>query len=117
MVGTRFYRQGLVETGDGNWLFIPFGLLSCFIAIFHFFIKPAITSLIVLYVFFFVRSNDGKPANKKRGKNYDSILAAESSSAETGVYNNYVKEKPNQENQTTTKRRYRLPILGYLIIE
>lgn len=54
IIANDLFTQGLIETGGGNWFFLPFALFACFITIFHFFIKPAITSLIVLYIFLFV---------------------------------------------------------------
>jgi hypothetical protein len=58
IIANDVFTKGLVETGGGNWLFIPFGLLACFISLFHCVVKPAITSLIVLYIFFFVKASD-----------------------------------------------------------
>jgi hypothetical protein len=58
IIANDVFTKALVETGGGNWFFILFGLLACFISLFHCVVKPAITSLIVLYIFLFVKASD-----------------------------------------------------------
>lgn len=114
------FTKGLVETGGGNWFFIPFGLFACFIAIYHFFIKPAITSLIVLYIFFFSRVSDEREGIIKQVHNvlkkHDSTRRAESIVAENQVDVNVLKKTRDQTSQTNRKPRSKLSVLGYLVI-
>lgn len=120
IIANDVFTKGLVETGDGNWLFIPFGLLSCFIAIFQFFIKPAITSLIVLYIFFFSRVSDEREGIIKQVHNvlkkHDSTHRAESIVAENQVDVNVLKKTRHQTSQTNRKPRSKFSVLGYLVI-
>ncbi|MFT5806551.1 MAG: hypothetical protein ACI9LG_000821 [Moritella dasanensis] len=97
IIASDVFTKGLIETGGGNWFFIPFGLFACFISIFHFFIKPAVTSLIVLYIFFFVKAADERQRIVKQD-------------------HNEFEENSEQANQITKKPRRVFSILGYMII-
>jgi hypothetical protein len=57
-VGNHVLKNDMVEMGGGNLALIPFGLFACFLSLFHGIVKPAITSLIVLYIRFFEKPSD-----------------------------------------------------------
>ncbi|WP_137223499.1 hypothetical protein [Shewanella sp. MEBiC00475] len=58
LVSNHVFENNMVETGGGNWALIPFGIVACFLSLFHGIIKPAITSIIVLYIRLFVKADD-----------------------------------------------------------
>ena len=58
MVAEHVISNELVETGGGNTVLIPFAFFACFLSLFHGIIKPATTSLIILFIQFFVTPSE-----------------------------------------------------------